>query len=65
MLHLTSHIMSDIDECALEMDQCEQVCVNLNGSYSCECNEGYEVVSGRYYACEGKLSHYMHTNLAS
>ena len=48
-------IITDINECALELDQCEQVCVNLNGSYTCECSDGYQTVTGRYYACEGVL----------
>ena len=48
-------MITDIDECALELDQCEQICVNLNGSYTCECSDGYQTVTGRYYACEGVL----------
>ena len=48
-------INTDVDECSLGMNQCQQMCVNLNGSYSCECNEGYAVVPGRYYACEGNI----------
>ena len=51
----------DIDECSLQLDECEQVCVNLDGSYTCECYEGYAIVSNRYYTCEGKpCRYYMH-----
>ena len=48
----------DIDECSLQLDECEQVCINLDGSHTCECNEGYAIVSNRYYACEGKPCRY-------
>ena len=34
----------DIDECRLNADFCEHICVNTEGSYYCECNEGYELV---------------------
>ena len=30
----------DIDECALDTDTCQQVCINTNGSYTCSCMEG-------------------------
>ena len=32
---------SDIDECTLNIDDCDQLCVNDNGSYHCECYDGY------------------------
>lgn len=32
----------DIDEC-LDPDTCSQLCVNLEGSYKCECDEGYQM----------------------
>ena len=31
----------DIDECTLNIDDCDQLCVNDNGSYHCECYDGY------------------------
>ena len=33
----------DIDECATNNAGCEHDCYNSPGSYSCNCNEGYEV----------------------
>lgn len=45
----------DIDECAVGMTQCEQVCVNQIGSFSCGCNIGYEVVSDAPHSCRGKV----------
>ena len=31
----------DIDECTLNIDDCNQLCVNDIGSYHCECYDGY------------------------
>ena len=31
----------DIDECALNMDDCDQLCVDDLESYHCECYDGY------------------------
>ena len=36
---------ADVDECSLGTDDCEQVCVNVNGSYRCDCEEGYALNS--------------------
>lgn len=44
----------DIDECSLNSTLCDHVCINTDGSYMCECNEGYQLVSGTNQ-CQGKL----------
>ena len=31
----------DINECVLNIDDCDQLCVNDLGSYHCECYTGY------------------------
>ena len=31
----------DIGECDLNIDNCDQLCVNELGSYHCECYSGY------------------------
>ena len=31
----------DVDECTLNIDNCDQMCVNELGSYHCECYSGY------------------------
>ncbi|XP_066933095.1 EGF-like and EMI domain-containing protein 1 [Clytia hemisphaerica] len=36
-----SQCESDIDECALGSDGCQQNCVNTEGSFNCTCNPGY------------------------
>ena len=43
----------DIDECTSEKHMCEHDCINNVGSYSCSCQEGYELVD--QYHCKGKL----------
>lgn len=35
-------IPTDIDECQ-EPDTCSQLCVNLEGSYKCECRAGFHM----------------------
>ena len=35
----------DIDECVLNIDNCDQMCVNELGSYRCECYSGYSRVN--------------------
>ena len=32
---------SDVDECLMEMDLCEQNCTNTPGSYECGCLDGF------------------------
>ena len=34
---------SDVDECAIELDTCDDNanCTNTDGSYDCTCREGY------------------------
>lgn len=42
----------DIDECAENPNICSNSnCVNLLGSYTCECPQGYEVDSTRDNSC--------------
>ena len=46
-------ISTDIDECAEQLDECQQVCNNTIGSYVCDCHIGYALNSdGR--TCRGK-----------
>ena len=41
----------DIDECA-NSQSCEHICVNTDGSYYCECDDGYELHDSVF--CHGK-----------
>ena len=38
---LSSHILTDIQECAINNGGCEHTCTNTAGSFSCSCNSGY------------------------
>ena len=42
----------DINECELDIDNCDQqaTCTNTEGSYSCSCNTGW---TGDGFTCEG------------
>jgi len=47
------YLILDIDECRTGTHNCEQVCVNTEGSYSCECFSGHELGSDKR-TCNGK-----------
>lgn len=51
-------IFVEFDECqSNNSNNCEQICVNVPGSYLCDCREGYKLTDdGR--SCDGK-SHTM------
>ena len=53
----TQLLFTDVDECATNNAGCEHDCYNSPGSYSCNCNEGYEVHEDQHqclrkYFCE-------------
>ena len=37
--------ITDVDECSTNVNDCEQLCVNTNGSYHCDCGEGFALNS--------------------
>ena len=39
--------LSDIDECTLGINGCNQNCVNTDGSYLCSCFAGYHLMSNQ------------------
>lgn len=41
------HMCADIDECALGISGCDQICINTPGSYHCDCNTGYTLHGGQ------------------
>ena len=52
-------VCADIDECASGTHSCEQVCVNTDGSYHCDCEGGFALDSdGRtcIVSCGGTLT---------
>ena len=46
--------VSDIDECGNQTThECEHICNNINGSYVCSCEDGYDLnLDG--FSCDGK-----------
>ena len=42
----------DVNECLNNRAGCKHTCVNTNGSYYCECNNGFEL-SLDNHTCEG------------
>jgi hypothetical protein len=46
------NLFADIDECLLNNTLCQQVCVNTDGSYFCDCMEGYQLMEGTNQ-CQG------------
>ena len=53
--HLNCNILlfEDINECEVaELNNCTQICMNLNGSFSCACDTGYRLLDDQA-TCEG------------
>lgn len=46
--------ISDVNECAVENGGCQNICVNSEGSYRCECSQGYALQSDGMN-CEGEF----------
>ena len=50
-------LYSDIDECSAGTDNCSQLCINTIGSFTCDCDDGYELdtddvtCNGMYKMC--------------
>ena len=53
LAELNVHLLLDINECSTLRDNCEQVCINTNGSYFCSCNNGY-ILQNDNQSCIGK-----------
>ena len=41
------NLLSDVDECTLGINGCNQNCVNTEGSYLCSCFAGYHLMSNQ------------------
>ena len=49
---------TDIDECMVIINLCQQLCINTDGGYFCACNDGYQLIEGTNQ-CEGTFALYM------
>ena len=45
-------VVTDIDECELQIHNCQQDCSNTEGSYVCSCRAGYELADDEM-SCTG------------
>ena len=55
------HYFSDIDECQNKSGiNCDQLCVNLPGSYFCDCNNGYKL-NADGGTCDGKPPNFFYS----
>ena len=36
-------LLLDIDECQIDLDTCDDICVNTYGTYECACSTGYDL----------------------
>ena len=45
----------DTNECALDKGGCDHECVNRGGSFHCECDQGYTLLSDNKTCDKGKL----------
>ena len=54
-------IFTDIGECSYGL--CNQLCINSEGSYTCDCNTGYNLLSDNS-TCEG-IYRYLKQNIVT
>ena len=47
----------DIDECENDNGMCVDICVDTEGSYTCDCNPGYVQLEGNPFFCQGIYFH--------
>lgn len=47
--------MTDVDECAESLSDCDDICINMIGSYVCDCNPGSHLGSDQR-SCEPSKS---------
>ena len=55
MFSLINH--ADISECSVNNGYCEHECMEMPGSYSCNCEEGYRLAVDNH-SCEGISNEY-------
>ena len=54
------YIDTDIDECEnTTSNDCKQVCINTEGSYYCECLNGFKFIAGSTTDCEGEIKTFL------
>ena len=52
MFYINLNIFKDVNECANGNNACNQICINTDGSYYCDCYTGYHLISNQRYCIE-------------
>lgn len=52
--HATNVLSSDVDECAPPSAPCVHHCINTDGSYYCQCKEGFRLEENSTCVATGK-----------
>ena len=52
MNNVLAMVLTDIDECLIGTNKCEQNCTNTVGGYTCSCSGGYKLSSDGLH-CSG------------
>ena len=55
----THMVVTDRDECS-GVNDCHQLCINTNGSFECDCFEGFQLEPADNVTCTGKYSIHIH-----
>ena len=55
-------LFPDINKCTINNGGCSQVCLNTEGSYTCDCYPGYELGPNNH-TCNGMSTIHMYTCL--
>lgn len=56
-------IFLDMDECEMDNGKCQHLCYNSDGSYSCDCEDGFYLDMTNNQSCISKLYHYLQHNI--
>lgn len=49
--------LTDVDECSNGTHNCDQLCINIIGGFSCSCEEGY-MLTNDSISCKGTTDFY-------
>ena len=55
-------IITDINECLENINGCDEICMNTQGSYNCMCSDGFTLQSDNH-TCHGMFTKCVLNNL--
>ena len=56
------NLLIDINECDDDNGGCSQICLNTNGSFECECYNGYDFTENSTTDCIGNVKNFIVMN---